>query len=60
MSDYTERDAVRAIVLISDDGGLTWYPRDGDPADAAPLEPFVLRVIRLESADAGTTWTPAT
>jgi hypothetical protein len=56
MSVYEERDAIRIIVLVSDDSGVTWYPRGGDPAHASE-ERDNDRIIKLRSADAGVTWT---
>lgn len=56
MSTFTEGDARKVIVLVSDDGGLTWHP----PDDSASIytEADAIKIIRLGSADSGVTWTP--
>jgi hypothetical protein len=56
MSSYTEHEARRAIIMVSADGGATWYPRGGNAALAAPMERNTDRVIKLKSHDVGVTW----
>jgi len=56
VNTYGERDAFKAIVMVSDDGGLTWYPRGGNAALAAPMSTQVSVMTTLESSDAGVTW----
>lgn len=57
MGTYVEQDAVKVIPMVSDDGGVTWYPKAGDPT-VTVVEQDVSRTVRLESADSGVTWTP--
>lgn len=56
MAVYTEHDGIRVIPLVSDDGGLTWYPKGGDPTKAAPADALIN--LPLSSSDAGATWSP--
>lgn len=57
MNTYSEGDCEKVLVLISDDNGVTWYPRHGNPLLAAPLDSQVDKRGHCESADAGVTWT---
>lgn len=57
MGTHVEGDLSKVLVYISDDAGLTWYPRHGNPALAEPLGTQVAQWAMCESADAGTTWT---
>lgn len=56
MNVYEERDAIRVIPLVSDDGGVTWYPKGGSPTAAVPANHAVK--LRLLSNDVGLTWIP--
>lgn len=53
-----EGNVSRVIPLVSDDNGITWYPKGGDPLTARYVEGKAQHQIRLISADSGITWTP--
>lgn len=55
MGSYREQDAIRIILMKSDDGGTTWYPV-GDPQAKGVREGDCERQIFLRSTDSGTTW----
>ena len=55
MGSYREQDAIRVILMKSDDG-INWYPVGTSAPAKGVREGDCERHIWLSSADGGTTW----
>lgn len=55
MGSYREQDAIRVILMKSDDG-INWYPVGTSAPAKGVREGDCERHIWLSSADSGTTW----